>query len=367
MLNGLNLNPGVAGFGAVGAVVNGVRQTGSMALRQNTTFRTNIADGNYAAVAASLNSSTAVTGDGGGLIRNGGLPENFVVNNPQFSSVTLNTNPGSSTYHSMQAQLTFRPVSGLSYQATYVLSKALTTCADQNCTVWANATNRSLDKTLQASDRRHDFRINGSWELPFGPNRLLLRNSHGLLARMVEQFQLSWILNMTSGSPNNIGARNTYVGYGRADVVGDFPHQGNARMTATLPVYFAPGRYQNVTDQQCANVTPLQGLQTACSLRAITDSQGHILLQNATPGRLGNLGAGWVEGPGQFRFDMSASKTMRISETKSVQFRIDARNLLNKPILGNPNLDINSASFGQIAATGVTGNRNFQALLRFSF
>src|SRR5207248_2950025 len=176
--------------------------------------------------------------------------------------------------------------------------------------------NRSLDKTLQASDRRHDFRINGSWELPFGPNRLLLRNSHGLLARMVEQFQLSWILNMTSGSPNNIGARNTYVGYGRADVVGDFP----------------PGRYQNVTDPQCANVTPLQGLQTACSLRAITDSKGHILLQNATPGRLGNLGAGWVEGPGQFRYDMSASKTMRISETKSVQFRIDARNLLNKPI-----------------------------------
>jgi len=367
MLNGLNLNPGVAGFGAVGAVVNGVRQSGSMALRQNTTFRTNIANGNYAAVAASLNSSTAVTGDGGGLIRNGGLPENFVVNNPQFSSVTLNTNPGSSTYHSMQAQLTFRPVSGLSYQATYVFSKALTTCADQNCTVWANATDRSLDKTLQGSDRRHDFRINGSWELPFGPNRLLLRNSHGVLARMVEQFQLSWILNLTSGAPNNIGATNTFVGYGRPDIVGDFPHQGNALMTGTLPVYFAPGTYQTVTDPQCANVTPLQGLQTACSLRAIADKQGHILLQNATPGRLGNLGASWVEGPGQFRFDMSASKTMRITETKSVQFRIDARNLLNKPILGNPNLDINSASFGQIAATGVTGNRNFQALLRFSF
>ena len=134
MLNGLNLNPGVAGFGAVGTTVNGVLQTGSMALRQNTTFRANIANGNYAAVASALNSSTAVTGDGGGLIRNGGFPENFIVNNPQFNGVTFSTNPGSSTYHSMQAQLTFRPSSGLSYQATYVLSKALTTCADQNCT-----------------------------------------------------------------------------------------------------------------------------------------------------------------------------------------------------------------------------------------
>src|SRR5207253_8229611 len=138
-------------------------------------------------------------------------------------------------YHSMQAQLTFRPASGLSYQTTYVWSKALTTCSDQNCTVWASATNRGLDKSLQGSDRRHEFRVNGAWELPFGPNRLLLRNSHGVLARLIEQFQLGWILNMTSGSPNGIGAINTYVGYSRPNIVGEFPHRGNAQMTATLP------------------------------------------------------------------------------------------------------------------------------------
>jgi len=289
------------------------------------------------------------------------------VNNPQFSAVTFETNPGSSTYHSMQAQLTFRPTSGLSYQTTYVFSKALSTCGDQNCSVWANAANRSLEKTLQSSDRRHEFRVNGTWDLPFGPNRMFLSNSHGLMARLAERFQLSWIFNLTSGSPNSIGAMNTYVGYGRPDLVGAFPRQGSSQMTATLPVYFAPGTYQTVTDPQCASVSPLQGLQTACTLRAIADAQNHILIQNAAPGRLGNLGAGWVEGPGQFRFDMSASKTMRISESKSVQLRIDARNLLNKPIFGNPNLDINSGNFGQITSTGVTGNRNFQGQLRFSF
>jgi len=267
----------------------------------------------------------------------------------------------------MQTQLTFRPTAGLSYQATYVLAKALTSCADQNCTNWANATNRTLDKTLQGSDRRHEFRVNGAWELPFGPNRKVLGGSHGVVARLVEQFQLSWILNMTSGSPINVGAINTYVGYSRPDIVGEFPRQGNAQMTATLPVYFTPGTYQNITDPQCATVTPLQGLQTACTPRAIVDNQGHVLLQNSTPGSIGNLGPSWVTGPGSFRFDMSMSKTMRITENKSVQLRLDARNVLNRPILGNPNLDINSASFGQIAATGVTGNRNFQAQLRFNF
>src|SRR5207244_6267119 len=139
-------------------------------------------------------------------------------------------------------------------------------------------------------------------------------------ARLVERFQLSWILNMTSGSPNNIGSINTYVGYSRPDLVNDFPHGGKAQNTATLPVYFAPGTYQTVTDPQCAGVTPLQGLQTACTMRAIADGQGRILIQNATPGRLGNIGPSWIEGPGAFRFDMSASKTIRIGETRSVQF-----------------------------------------------
>src|SRR5262249_46665773 len=156
----------------------------------------------------------------------------------------------------------------LNYQATYVWSKALSTCADQNCGIWANAANRSLDKTLQGSDRRHEFRVNGGWELPFGPNRPFLSNSGGFLARILEQFQLSWIVDLTSGAPNNLGAplplpagsTISYIGYSRPNLIGSFPRQGEAQMTSTLPVYFSPGTYQTVTDPQCVNVTPLQGL-----------------------------------------------------------------------------------------------------------
>jgi hypothetical protein len=368
MLRGLNLNPGVAGFGAIGSVVNGVLQTGSMHLRQNTTFRGNIANGNYTAVANSLNSSTAVTGQGGGLIRNGGFPENFIVNNPQFNNVTFATNPGSSIYHSLQAQVTFRPAAGLNYQATYVWSKAITACGNDTCSAWINVLDRGLDRGLQNSDRRHDFRLNGSWELPFGPNRLLLGQSHGVLARLVERWQLSWIANMNTGAPLNVTSTNTFIGRQRPQIAGDFPkEQGEARMTAGLPNFFDAGTYKSLADPQCAKVTTLQGLQTACTLGALADSQGRIVLQHAVPGTLGNLGDGWITGPGSFRFDMSASKTIRIAESKSVQFRIDARNVLNHPILGNPNLDINSANFGQIAPDGVTGTRNFQGQLRFNF
>ena len=87
MFKGLTLNPGTnASLGQ--GVVNGTTVTGSAALRGNTNYRGNIAQGNYSAIAnggsTSLNQTNLATGVAGGLLRNGGLPENFIVNNPQL-------------------------------------------------------------------------------------------------------------------------------------------------------------------------------------------------------------------------------------------------------------------------------------------
>jgi hypothetical protein len=90
MLRGLNLGSGV---------INGTTITGSASLRANTNSRGFIANGNVGGLADYLNRSTNITGQGGGFIRNSGLfPENFVVLNPQFNSVTLNAIQ-QSTYH----------------------------------------------------------------------------------------------------------------------------------------------------------------------------------------------------------------------------------------------------------------------------
>jgi hypothetical protein len=256
----------------------------------------------------------------------------------------------------------------MSYQATYVWSKGLSDCVNTTCSSWVNAVDRKFNKTLQPSDRRHDFRVNGTYELPFGPGRLIFGNSNGLLARLTEQWQLGVIANFNSGAPLNVTGSNTYIGNGRLDIVGPFAKdQGQAQMTSGLPTYFPVGTYKLTPDPQCAAVTALQSTNASCTLNSITDSQGRILLQHAVPGRLGNLGDGWITGPGSFRFDMSASKSVRITETKSLQLRIDARNVLNTPILGSPNLNINSADFGQIPATQVTGSRQFQGQLRVNF
>jgi hypothetical protein len=138
-------------------------------------------------------------------------------------------------------------------------------------------------------------------------------------------------------------------------------------MTDGLPTFLGEGVYQIVSDPQCNAVTPLNGTRTACTLRAVADAGGQLVLQHSQPGVQGNLGAGWLRGPGRFGFNLSASKTVRIDETKSVQIRVDAQNVLNKPILGEPNLSMNSSNFGQIPADEVFGSREFQAMIRFDF
>ena len=137
-------------------------------------------------------------------------------------------------------------------------------------------------------------------------------------------------------------------------------------MTSGLPTYYPAGTFAFPDDPQCLSVTPAQATQGACSNNALAlAATGALLVVHSKPGQLGNLGDNVIEGPGNFRFDLNASKTVRIDETKSFQIRLDAQNVLNHPIPGNPNLSINSNNFGQI--TNVSGARRFQGQLRVTF
>src|SRR6185503_9536677 len=116
------------GFGAVGTVLNGVPQTGAQHLRAaaGSRLQNNLANGNYQALANSLNTlnyskSAGINaylpdipvGVNGAVLRFNGFPENFIKANPQFSTATLQSNPGNTNYHSLQTQVTLRPRGGV--------------------------------------------------------------------------------------------------------------------------------------------------------------------------------------------------------------------------------------------------------------
>lgn len=361
MLGGLNI-PGAG-------VVNGTTVTGSAALRAFTSTRALIANGNVGGLADFLNRSTSVTGRGGGFVRNSGLfPENFFVLNPQFNGVTLYTNPGSATYHSLQVQVTKRLSHGFTNSTAYTWSRTLGENDTDGAVTYRDPRNRSLNKTLSGFHRTHLFTSNGTFELPFGPNRLLLGNTGGWLSRLVERWQLGGIFSWTSGAPLTITAPISTITQATAvstpNIVADFPKSiGKVTKVQNGVVYF-PGIAQ-ITDPSLSGVSTLNGLSGSFSNRAITDSQGRLLLVNPTPGALGSLGLQWIEGPPSLGLDMNLIKRVKITESKEFEVRVDAVNVLNHPNFADPVVNINSLSFGRI--TSATGNRRFVTNLRLNF
>lgn len=395
MFNGINVaGSSLAGSGPVGSLVNGVRQTAGMHLRASTAttsgvtgnLQSNIANGNYAAVASILNTmnySSASnpglpaipSGVNGAVLRFNGSPENLIVTNPQFGNLYMIASVNSNNYHSLEAQVTMRPTHGLSMQSTYTWSKNLGIQYAVGST-YTNPADRHSDYGPLADTRVHDFRTNGTFTLPVGPGKLLLGQRSGVVARALENWQTGWVVNVNTGAPMNLTAQNNLYANGTADVVGPFALKGkvNWKDGASSGSFF-DATVKQVRDPQCLGVTSSQGLQTACTLNAVADaSSGQILLQNPLPGRRGNTGLRRLEGPGLWRFDGNIGKAFKISETKSFMFRLDAMNVFNHPEPSTPIVDINNANFGLITANATTGaaaksmlHRQFQAQLRFSF
>jgi hypothetical protein len=389
--NGATVN---SQFGNIGTTVNGIDQTVAYQMRLNPTFNNSIADGDYAAVMGTLHNYngnlTGPTGSLGRVMRNSGLfPENYFVANPQFSAANYITNYGHSNYHSMQAQISLRPIGGVGGTATYTWAKNRSLSGDL-----ADPLDR---REFTTSGRPHEFRANGTVELPVGPNKLLFGSSSGWVARLIERWQTSFILSMSSGSWSNLSAVNRMYGTGVPDMVYhiDFNKAkeyawGNERAgNGDLNADFFGGKFLQVPDPQCNVVTTLQSLRQGigqnsprCDLQALalivpagtpgsfvaTNGQSAIIaLQNPLPGTRGNLGQQKIKTFGIFGLDASASKTFRVTESKSLQVRVDTTNVLNHPSPGGPNLDINTpnGAFGNV--TSKTGGRTFQGQLRLQF
>jgi hypothetical protein len=142
---------------------------------------------------------------------------------------------------------------------------------------------------------------------------------------------------------------------------------GNSQYdTGTTWNYLPKGAYSVIDDPQCLQVTTQQTLNTQCTIDAVADASGKPVLVNPAPGTRGTLGQRAMEGPGQWRFDANLQKSFQITESKTLQFRMDARNILNHPELNAPALSIVGANFGTI--NGKTNlRRQFQAQLRLTF
>jgi len=417
----------LAGVAPTVPVVDGITSRGSDQLRQTLAFDTsnftpvasNLANGNFAAVANALINPAVLSiaagasgiqglspGPAFAILHNGcdrlangltNIPtrcfaENYLTANPQLNAATYIGNLARSNYHALQVSYTLRPTNGFSLQTTYSFAKSMQLgggggpgIADPGTAGLGFGTNGYTDPLMRNLDRvrglesLHNMRANGIIELPVGPGKLLLAKTPSWAARLIEHWQTGFILNLGTGTPASIGGAGT-MRYGNPRYVvtqnwkmpkGHAAWNGPGGNTGT---YFGKN-YVTQPDPQCSDTTVVAAsLVPFCTLNALATTDGTPVLVNPKPGEIGTLGNRVFDGPGIFFLDGNLAKTFRLTETKQLSIRLDATNILNHPQLMAPNFTVGTTPFGQIAGKGTTifgqatpVQRNFQGQVRLTF
>jgi hypothetical protein len=374
-----------------------VQSGGSLLLAQDAFAQSPLAQGNYNGVAdvlATSNGSYAgvPSGTQGELVRRSGLGENFIWANRQFATANIYGNNNHSNYHSLQGQVTLRPTHGLNFTATYTWSRNLGMLGN------TDPLNRAYDYGVLDSNRPHTLTTYGTYNLPLGPNGYAFRDSSGLVRRLVEGWQLSWVTSMSSGLPYSVTTVTSMFGGSGVDLIDPSLFDTKGGQVTWEPGsrsgrYFG-SKYVQVPDPDCDGVSPriVSYYPTATSLRdlcranvfalALADDPSKIVFQRARPGERGTFDPNTLTSPGRWSLDMAVSKDITITEGKSINFRMDINNILNHPTpsgsapfsydqrtyaAGAPNSNLNNTTdpFGYIGYK--VGHRVYSVKLRVTF
>jgi hypothetical protein len=332
-----------------------------------------------------LNSTNFFTGQNGGLVRLNGFPENLITVNPQFRNAQIYGNNNSGSYQSLQVKLTRRLSQGFSSQFAYTWSKALgnavsgpTTRAELGVDV---VDPRDLSKNWGRLpyDLTQAVSSHGTWELPFGPNQRFLNSAPGWISRVVEGWQLSGILSYQTGAPLSVTSSIYTMAFSpqdpgkggltgaslpTVDLVSPLPKSFGSVQVGNGFVQYFPGLSTTAAPATAYGSDP-DNIRVRQTNQIVVDSTGKTVFQNPAPGTVGNAGIAYLSGPGTFGLDMALMKRVQLREGLSFTLRGDAVNVLNKPQWGNPNMNINSASFGRI--TTATGARTVTINARVDF
>lgn len=257
---------------------------------------------------------------------------------PNFGRIQYVDNSGNGNYHSLGLKFTKRYSNGLTYLMSYTWAKSIDTASairnQGGDTLFPqNSYCRQCERARSSHDVRQRFVTSALWDIPFGKGRrFAIENPVG--NAVAGGWQLSSIVTLQSGFPvtvtNSQDASNTGAFFDRPDSTG---------IDAALP-----------RGQQ----DPTRFFNTAAFVKN----------KNGTHG---NVGRNTLDSPGIIGWDFSALKNFHLaSESRYLQFRVEAFNFPNHPNWGNPNTNINSGGFGQITGTR-TNMRNMQLALKLVF
>jgi len=250
-----------------------------------------------------------------------------------FGSNANQATIGNSNYNALQITLRHNS-KRLNILAGYTYAKS----EDQASNVGdeVNPIDPALSKALSSFDIKHNFVVSYSYEIPF---ERLFRGPH----RLTEGWQLSGITHFSTGFPV------TLVNYGDNSLLGTEPNGINNYGVDEPDYTGAP---------LDLNSNPRNG-QPYFNAAAFAE--------NAL-GEPGTAKRRFFYGPGMDNFDMALLKNVQLTESKSLQFRIEGFNVFNHAQFFGPQAvdgNIDSSTFGDVIS--VAAPRLVQVGAKFFF
>lgn len=271
---------------------------------------------------------------------------------------------GTTDYHSLQTKLSRRFARGVAVDAVYTFSKM----TDSASAATGATPGRTLGNTqipwqylrlehgISDFDRTHILTAAWVWELPFGKGRSYW-NQGPVLSRVVGGWQLNGIYSYMSGAPYTItqARQNNVLNAQRPNAL----DAGNLGGRAVQPDYIKTANGGNGRGYQILIPCTYNATARRCD-------NASSPFQPSDAVSLGTLGRNTARDSGSWNIDAGLFREIRISESKNIQIRAEAFNVLNlMQFRGLGPTDITSTTYG--ITTSSYNPRTLQLSARFNF
>jgi hypothetical protein len=251
--------------------------------------------------------------------------------NPSLANSTSWVSRGTGLYNALTADVRRSFANGLQFRGNYTWSKNLDDGSAWNTSVSgntpafvANPLQPKADWGPAATDVRNAASLNGSYELPFGPQKSFLKNASAPVNFVAGGWTVSAIAALQTGFP--FSPQLGYNAPGNGDTRNPVRPSWNPNFTGKLYPH-TPAEYFN----------PNAFIQPTVS---VPNSSGG----NSIYGTYGNVARDALTGPGLSELDFSATKNTHITERLGLQFRAEFFNILNHTNFLTPNEVVYSAA-----------------------
>jgi hypothetical protein len=304
---------------------------------------------------AALTDPTAIyymqTGEAGELANyyqtQGYNPNNFIpfYQNQYALGTDYLTNYSSSSYNSLQVELSRRYKSALLFEANYTFSKVLSDAdgdSQSRLQHFLDIANPKIERSRANFDLTHMIKADGYYELPFGKGH---RINHHRLDRAIGGWIFGATMTWQSGAPFSVlSERGTLNRESRS-----YYNTANTSLTKS--------QLASVVKFQMTGNGPMMIASSAINpsdgTGANTDGEAQFsgqIFSNPGAGTLGVLQRRLFDGPWTFTTDMRLKKSIVLHENRKIDLAMDAINALNHPTFWSGDQSINSTNFGVVSS-----------------